>query len=256
MRLVCMVPSLTETLIECGFDVVGRTRYCLYPQEKVGGIAVVGGTKDISWEKVKALNPDLLIFDREENPKRFAEQCPFKWWATGVEDLQSVPRDLQKLYDFLRLRMNAKDLPMQKLKSLIEEWHRVILKENEQKFSWTNFPGLIEWWKTPEENWQPEQILYLIWRNPWMTVSRDTFIGSVLNYVGYQLPVFEQKYPKIDLEQYDIKKTLVLYSSEPYLFAKDKEELKDLGFASALVDGEKFSWFGVRSLRFLVSENK
>lgn len=254
MRLVCMVPSLTETLIECGFDVVGRTRYCVHPKAKVDAIAIVGGTKDISWDKVKVLQPDLLIFDQEENPKRFADQSSYPWWACHIEGVNDVPRDLQKLYDFLLLHINAEVSCMEKLSDIIRRWQKVLTQKSIHQ-PWSKFPGVIEWFRQPEDSWRPKRILYLIWRNPWMSVSKDTFIGSMLEQFGCDLVLEDTKYPKLNLLQHGLDETLVLYSSEPYLFAKEKDELKALGFYSALVDGEKFSWFGLRSLRFLESES-
>jgi len=75
----------------------------------------------------------------------------------------------------------------------------------------------------------------------------------MLTQVGYGgwLPAFPEKYPKIDLADFDPAKTLLLFSSEPFPFGKKKKELLSLDFPSALVDGESYSWFGVRSLRFL-----
>ena len=244
MRLVSMVPSWTETLLECGLNVAGRTRYCIHPKSIVDPIAVVGGTKDISWEKIKALNADLLILDQEENPKKFADQATLPWWSSHVENLSSVPRDLENL--------NAQ-LNSEKIKKVIDRWQKL---SPLPKFPWNEFPGIIKWWRQPVDSWQPEQILYLVWRNPWMAVSKDTFIGSMMSFLKADLPKFEAKYPKIDLAQYDPQKTLLLFSSEPYSFAQHERELTNLPFHSALIDGEKFSWFGVRSLSFLESLKK
>lgn len=58
MRVICLVPSLTEALVECGVKVVGRTRFCVHPAERVAGIRVVGGTKDVDWAACAALRPD------------------------------------------------------------------------------------------------------------------------------------------------------------------------------------------------------
>jgi hypothetical protein len=68
---------------------------------------------------------------------------------------------------------------------------------------------------------------------------------------GGRVPAFSERYPKIDLGDYDPATTVLLFSSEPYPFAKKAAELTGLDFPSALVDGEAYSWFGVRSLRFL-----
>ena len=78
-------------------------------------------------------------------------------------------------------------------------------------------------------------------------------MGSMLSQVGFggRIPVFAEKYPKIDLEDFDPAKTVLLFSSEPYPFGKKTQELLSLDFPYALVDGESYSWFGLRSLRFL-----
>ena len=100
------------------------------------------------------------------------------------------------------------------------------------------------------------QVLYVIWKDPWMGVSRDTFIGSVLDrfWWGGLLPVFPVKYPELELTKYDPARTLLLFSSEPYPFLKRRAELDGLGFPYAFVDGESLSWFGVRTLAFLERE--
>lgn len=69
MRLISLVPSWNETLIECGLNVVGRSRYCIHPEDRVRDIPIVGGTKDIRWDRVREARPDLLVLDREENPE-------------------------------------------------------------------------------------------------------------------------------------------------------------------------------------------
>lgn len=84
-----------------------------------------------------------------------------------------------------------------------------------------------------------------------MSVSPQTYIGSVLQYLGASLATFmdDEKYPVVDPE--DFKDCFFLYSSEPYPFHKKIAELKKLGYAGAVIDGESYSWFGIRSLRFL-----
>ena len=72
--MISMVPSWTETLISCGVEVVGRTRYCIHPTPVVKDIAVVGGTKNIDWKKVREIDADLLILDQEENPRRYCRR--------------------------------------------------------------------------------------------------------------------------------------------------------------------------------------
>lgn len=234
MKVVSFVPSLTETLIECGVEVVGRTRYCLHPSEKVKDIAVVGGTKDVNWDKVKALSPNILLFDREENLKEMAAASPFPTIDTHVTSVESLAHELEKLGEALNnSKLKALAIETRALKSA----HREI--------------PVIKWLHSPQK--EIKKIVYLIWKNPWMAVSRETYIGSVLEMMGHRLETFDTKYPKIELENYDRETTLLLFSSEPFPFAKQTDEITKLGFPSALVDGELFSWFGLRSIRFLQS---
>lgn len=238
MRVVSLVPSWTETLLECGVDVVGRTRFCVHPAERVKDIPVVGGTKDLDWKKIEALKPDLLLLDKEENLPWMAEPRPWKVHCTHVENISDMPRELESLSQVLRCQAPA---------DLAREWKRILEKPVAPLVRIADMPGVLEWVRRPAV--EPEHILYMIWRGPWMAVSRETFVGSMLEKVGIVVPAFPEKYPKIDLANFSPEKTLLLFSSEPYPFGKKKRELLSLDFPSAIVDGEAYSWFGVRSLR-------
>jgi ABC-type Fe3+-hydroxamate transport system substrate-binding protein len=233
-----LVPSWTETLLECGVEVVGRTRFCVHPPTE---IPVVGGTKDLDRAAVLALRPDLVVVDKEENLPWMAE-LGIPVHVTHVKGCDDVPRELDALAGILQ---------QPRLAGLAREWEEVLAHPAYPRARVRELPGVIEWLKEPES--EPETILYLIWRGPWMSVSRDTFVGSMLTQVGFggRLPAFRENYPKLDLGEFDPEKTLLLFSSEPFPFEKKKAELLGLGFPAALVDGEAYSWFGVRSLRFL-----
>ncbi len=236
-----MVPSWTETLINCGINVVGRTRYCIHPSDKVSNIPIVGGTKDVDWDLVIDLNPDWVLLDKEENPLEMAEKCPLPYIATHVSSLPDLQRDLEKLGDHFK---NAA------LMELAVDCYD-ILHMPKRHWSHRKIPGLLQLINEPIHAEQP--IVYMIWKKPWMSVSRETYIGSVLEHLGARLVSFEpgDKYPVIDLEQY--KDCFFLFSSEPYPFDKKIPELKKLGISGATVNGEAYSWFGSRSLDFLKS---
>lgn len=238
MRVVSFVPSWTETLIRSGVNVVGRTRFCIHPQDAISRIPVVGGTKDWKWEKVLEAKPDLLILDKEENPKFMAEQKEIKWHASHITSLCDMPLELSVLADTLKSPA---------LESFAKRWEAVC-KTSPPRADLTNLPGVLEWGRRPEK--APRQILYMIWKNPWMCVSRETFIGSSLAALGIQVPSFDQKYPQVDLTSYEPSETLLLLSSEPYPFFKKKKDFLSLEFPYAFVEGESFSWFGIRSLEF------
>ena len=235
MRVVSFVPSWTETLIEAGVDVVGRTRFCIHPKDQIKTIPVVGGTKNIFLEKVLELKPDLVLFDREENNKEMAEVCEqagLKIFATHVMDLKSCGNSLLQLADILA---NQK----------LNEWGHFYLQIEKCDFIKLKnclIKGNIDLADT-------EKIQYVIWKKPFMVISKNTFIGSVLSLFSVNVPTFTKKYPEITEEE--LKKSFCLFSSEPYPFAKDFDELVSCGFRAALVDGEKLSWYGIRTLRFL-----
>lgn len=237
MKVVSMVPSWTETLLAAGVDVVGRTRFCIHPEDQVKNIPIVGGTKNWTWEKIVEINPDLILLDREENPKFMSEQTTFKWHASHVQSISDMPEQLDQL---------AKLLSNLKLKDLSDRWKNVL---SLPKVTRDLFPGIIEWGRQPAK--PIKNVLYLIWKDPWMTVSQDTFIGTVLDLYNIQLLKFSTKYPEVNLDDYNPDETLLLFSSEPYPFLNKKSELGHLAFPYAFVDGESFSWFGVRSLEFI-----
>ena len=247
MKVISLVPSWTETLVESGIEVVGRTRYCIHPDSLVNSIQIVGGTKDIQWNKIADLQADILIVDKEENRAEIKEKSPIPFVASHVESVQHMPGEIDKFIETLKLDRNH---PLSHLK---QRWQKVI--EEPKQFTIEDLPGVIQWIKRPQE--KISKIHYIIWKKPWMEVSKNTFIGSVLSHLGYEdlLNNNFEKYPKFSIENYLNKNTLLLFSSEPYSFGDIDElnQIKELGVPAALVDGEKFSWFGLRTLKFLES---
>ena len=245
MRVVSLVPSWTETLLECSVNVVGRTRFCIHPAEAIREIPALGGTKELDRSQLEALKPDMVLLDKEENVPAMAEAGPWRTHVTHVEHVRDVAPALRDL---------ARVLSNERLVALAVRWEKVLSRVVRPR-SVREIPGLLDWVSEPTS--EPERVLYLIWRCPWMTVAPNTFVGSMLERVGLgdRLPSFPEKYPKIDLADFDPAKTLLLFSSEPYPFAKKRRELTALGFPAALVDGEAYSWFGLRSLRFLEQLN-
>ncbi len=243
MRVVSLIPSWTETLLEAGVNVVGRTRFCVYPADKVRNIPAVAGTKNWDFAAIKALKPDLLLLDKEENPKWMAEQTEIPVFSTHITSIQSMPGALAQMA--LRFH-NAGLVKLATRWDSIQAWRGLSRWEYGEPI-----PGFIEWGREPER--PIRNVVYVIWRNPWMTVSRSTFIGSMLSTVGFGpfLRDFPEKYPRFNIADYEASETLLLFSSEPYPFLRKKDVLNPLFAPYAFVDGERFSWFGMRSLRFL-----
>jgi ABC-type Fe3+-hydroxamate transport system substrate-binding protein len=240
MRIISLVPSWTETLIESGANIVGRTRFCIHPEEAIRKIPVVGGTKDVDWDTVKALAPDLLILDQEENPKWMAEQAPCAFHASHVTSIGDMPE---------QIRLLTQKIPGTTLSEFAKRWQLAQRDLSQIK----DLPGVIEWLVPPQGT--ETKIVYIIWRDPWMTVTSGTFIASVLQQVGVKSIWPEagpKKYPEFEMANVP-EDAVLLFSSEPFPFAKFKDQLKSFARPAALVNGESFSWFGVRSLRFLES---
>ena len=241
MRVISLVPSLTETLVECGLEVVGRTRFCIHPEKVVRDIPVVGGTKGVNWDSCRQLKPDLVVMDREENTLQMAESCPFPWHATHITSVGAVGDDLQAL---------AGKLQSHKLEKLSADWQSLAGMPNLDFTGWDNLPGLMHSMGSIQDI---ARINYMIWQDPWMTISRSTFIGSVLikTGLGHFLPDYSKPYPELTDSRLPEADTFYLFSSEPFPFARHIEGLEGKGFNGALVDGEFFSWFGIRSYRML-----
>jgi len=241
LRVVSLVPSLTETLLACGVEVVGRTRYCIHPAETVRDITVVGGTKGVNWQKVSELAPDVVVMDREENTRQMADDCPVPWVATHVTSIAAAGDDLMMLADHLGSG---------ELETLASGWQRLAAAPDRAFSGWLSIPGV----QSPlgQSSADFDSLEYMIWRDPWMAAGSQTFIGSMLKRVGLGsfLKPHPEAYPQLTGPMPE-DGTFYLFSSEPYPFARHTQELADCGFNGALVDGEFFSWFGIRSYRML-----
>lgn len=240
MRIISLVPSLTETLVDCGAQVVGRTRYCIHPAAAVAGIPDVGGTKQVDWDRVRDLQPDLVILDREENTKEMAADCPVPYHAVHITSVGDVGPQLAGLAD--RMGLPA-------LAEVAARWQAAAARPVRPR-DLAELPGMIRWWRPPTTQTRAE---YLIWRRPWMAIGQGTFIHSMLEQVGLggKVVPHAEKYPQVEVVDLDPATTVLLFSSEPFPFARQEEELRSLGYACGLIDGECYSWYGTRSLRFL-----
>lgn len=241
LRIVSLVPSLTELLCDLGLGpaIVGRTGYCIHPADEVERIAKVGGTKSVNVEKIRKLAPTHLIVNIDENEKPTVDALAAFVPHVLVTHPQT-PRDNLALY---RL------------------FGHVFACEREADRLCARFEGA---WGALEQartigRWPSRRVLYLIWKDPWMTVARDTYIAAMLATVGWdQVDVRDAldpaaasspRYPAIDLPRAVRGVDLVLLSSEPYAFTDaDVAALANLGPSVRLVDGEMVSWYGSRAI--------
>lgn len=228
-RIVSLVPSQTELLYSLGLnqEIVGQTLFCVHPKEMHLLKPRIGGTKKLLLDKIAALQPDLIIGNKEENDKEQIEKLmqQFPVWMSDIKDLSSALTMIEKVGELV-----GKTEEALKLSKQID----------------TEFKSMLV---------QPEVIdcLYLIWREPWMAAGEDTFINDMLSKIGRK-NVLEKgsRYPSLTQDQIiELAPKEVLLSSEPFPF-KEKHilELKEILPKAniKLVDGEMFSWYGSRLL--------
>jgi ABC-type Fe3+-hydroxamate transport system substrate-binding protein len=227
-RIISLVPSQTELLFSLGLEesVVGITRFCVHPNSWFRGKARIGGTKAIDPARVDALQPDLIIANKEENERpqveALAERYPV--WVS----------DIKTLTDALAMIRSVGELTGTSPKA------DALAAGITRRFNALTIPP------------DPTNVAYLIWRNPWMAAGGDTFIHQMLTHAGFT-NIFANKtrYPEIDLSQLVGVDITILLSSEPYPFRERHiHEIKEtLPQARVeLVDGEFFSWYGSRLL--------
>ena len=225
-RIVSLCPSITETLIYLDRKkVVGRTKFCIHPKEQLADIQKVGGTKNVNLEKIIKLNPDLIIAEKEENTKEIVEELQknFPVFVVNVETIEDAYRMIESLGFLMQKQEKANNL-LENIKSGFKKIY--------QKFH--------------------QRVLYFIWENPKMIVGKQTYINSVLIFLGLENRLVDQKNRYYEVSNHQISQSdaeFLLLSSEPFPF-KEKHLLSfEKQFPDKrvfLVDGEMFSWYGVR----------
>ncbi|CAA7385785.1 ABC transporter substrate-binding protein [Chryseobacterium fistulae] len=223
MKVVSLVPSITEALFDLGLtekEVIGRTKFCIHPQEKVKNVPIIGGTKNINIEKITALKPEIILANKEENNKEQIEALMqhSKVIVTNIENIEDNYHLLKTLGTLFNKEEKAQ-LFNSKIQTIL----------NQTKLCSTL------------------KVAYLIWKTPYMTVGSDTFIHKILSEIGFE-NIFKNKtrYPEIkiaDLAEAD----LIMLSSEPFPFKE--QHIKEIhqfypDKKIIIVDGEAFSWYG------------
>jgi ABC-type Fe3+-hydroxamate transport system substrate-binding protein len=238
-RIVSLVPSQTELLAYLGLDkeVAGITKFCIHPDSWFRIKTRVGGTKNVDFAKIEAINPDLIICNKEENKESGVKQLMEKYpvWTSDIHNLDDALSMISSIGEITcRSDMAQK---------LILEIRRGFEKFNELKRG-------------------PKRVLYLIWKKPYMAAGKDTFIDSMLTCCNFINVCKSPKlingakgmgrYPELTAEEINgLNPQYILLSSEPYPFReKHLAEFKVYfpGILPVLVDGEYYSWYGSRLL--------
>ncbi|HEY5293501.1 MAG TPA: helical backbone metal receptor [Burkholderiales bacterium] len=235
-RIVSLVPSITELLCDLGLSakLVGRTGFCVHPRETLKRIPEVGGTKDVNLGKVRALAPTHALLNIDENEKPTAEALA-QFVPHLVVTHPLAPPDNPPLYRLIG-GIFGREQAAEALCAQFQRAHNALAQA--------------------ARAWPRQRVLYLIWKDPWMAVARDTYISRTLALAGWDtVPAnATARYPQVKLNEALLRDAeLVLLSSEPYRFRdRDLAELRALpvmrGKTVALIDGEMTSWYGSRAV--------
>ncbi len=233
-RIISLVPSQTELLFDMGLEdrIVGITKFCVHPYHLKSTKKIIGGTKKVHIEKIKLLQPDIIIANKEENTEEIVaalqEIAPV--WVSNIITIQDSLDMIAELGKLFAVRTQA------------QQW---IDKINYALSDFKNFM----------KGREVQKAAYFIWKNPYMAAGGDNFINEMLKLNSFT-NIYEERgrYPEIIIQKIRIQgdPDVVFLSSEPYPFKE--EDAFEIGrfthhAKTVFVDGEMFSWYGSRMLK-------
>ena len=234
-RIVSLVPSQTELLYDLGLEesIVGITKFCVHPFHFKSTKKIIGGTKKVHFEKIRLLQPDIIIANKEENTKEIVEElskiCPV--WVTDIITLDDNFKMIENFGQLFNKRIEAQKW-IDKINFAYHDFQQFIIDRPIQK------------------------VAYFIWANPYMVAGTNTFINEMLrlNHFENIYAYREERYPEVIIQKMRIQgdPDLVLLLSEPFPFTD--EHAFELGrythhAKTVFVDGEMFSWYGSRLVK-------
>jgi ABC-type Fe3+-hydroxamate transport system substrate-binding protein len=220
VRVVSLVPSVTETLLAWGVVPIAVTRFCEHPE-----LPHVGGTKDPDIDAIVGLRPDLVVVDVDENTRPAADALEAAGVSLHVTEVRRVA-DVAPVLAALAGAVGLAGPPAPET--------RVRFSSNRYRFDKTDVRAFIP-----------------IWRRPWMTISGDTYGSSLLAEAGFANVFADstERYPTVSLDEAAARRPeVVLLPSEPYPFAeRHRAEAQSVSADVRLVDGRDVFWWGVRT---------
>ena len=230
-RIISLVPSQTELFVDLGLEdrIVGVTKFCVHPEGFKNTKTIVGGTKQVRYDTIEALQPDLIICNKEENTKEMvlALEKIAPVWVSDIYTIDDTLKMIRQLGKLFEVTQKANEL-CELISLELSEFKDFIASKKSKK------------------------IAYVIWKNPYMAAGANTFIDYLLQLNNFE-NIFSQKesrYPEV-LEEELMQADEIFLSTEPFPFKdSDVSKLKNaLNKEVRLVDGEYFSWYGSRLLR-------
>jgi len=235
-RIVSLMPSLTEFFFDLGLEdnLAGRTSFCVHPKGRVKSIKIVGGTKTVKLDKLFSVNPTHVIVNVDETPKELAEAVA----AKGARVIVTHPIEASDNLALYRLLGGI----------FGRTWEAGALC--------AQFAAAHERIVSAADALPERRVLYLIWKDPWMTVSPDTYISRTLGLVNCRTARHDDaaRYPVVDMDAELLDACdLVLFSSEPFPFNEAHLDEFSAAFPAhaakaRLIDAEVVSWYGSRAI--------
>lgn len=227
-RVVSLVPSLTETLfgLGAGHTVVGITDFCIFPPDLP--LPRLGGTKNPRIDEIRALAPDLVYMNTEENLKRHAETI--RTFAPvdlsepkTVDDVAALIERLGELHEY---RERAAEL-------------KATLRSERESLPPRDFSFAVP-----------------IWKSPWMWCGGDTYVSNLVTTTGGRNVLADrERYPQVELDDVlAMEPDVIFLPDEPYLFTQDDAASIQGARVIGPFPGHLFTWHGTRTiegLRFL-----
>lgn len=230
-RIVSLVPSQTELLVDMGLreKIVGITKFCVHPEALRKEKEVVGGTKKVHFNRIKALHPDLILCNKEENTEEMVRELE-KIAPVHVSDIKNIEDTIE----------------------MISQYGMIFQVEKKASEINSNIQTAFSNFQKSIEGREIKRVAYFIWKKPWMLAGKETFIDHLLqlNKLKNVCTGKHGRYPEVELPKLiEQSPEVILLSSEPFPFKeKHVEKLKKF-FPHTdilLVDGEYFSWYGSR----------
>jgi ABC-type Fe3+-hydroxamate transport system substrate-binding protein len=235
-RIASWVPSLTESLfaLDLGSQVVARTGFCIHPRDGVRRIPKTGGTKDPDIAALRALAPTHLVVNVDENRREHVDAAR-AFIPNVIVTHPMAPEDNPRLYALFGAIFGREEAAT----GLAAQFNTALAALDDAVAALPR-----------------QRVLYVIWKKPWMSVSRDTYISRTLARAGMDTLPAEaaRRYPEIDgADPVWREAERILLSTEPYAFRpRDVDALqRATGKPVALIDGEWTSWYGVRAIEGL-----
>lgn len=249
LRIVSLVPSLTHMVCDFGLksSVIGCTTFCIDPPDLRRTAVNIGGTKNPDLDKIASLKPTHILVNEEENKPEHILAC-----EALAPTLRTFPKSPQDVPDLLRQ---------------VGTW----LARGDEGESWAcrverGLMRLRE--RRQEAPLEKNKYLYMIWKEPYMAVSDDTYIAAMLRLIGLDNVAHHiVRYPTLTVpDMRERSPDIVFLSSEPYPFRERdilalKAQWSDASVPTGetrdnlpifrKIDGKLLSWYGTMTAQGL-----